>query len=54
MSRAGEVEAAAVLPLEFARGTLESVLVSARAEYWTPLEIVGETGVLRAEDALQC
>ena len=48
----GEVEAAAVLSLEFARGTLGSVLVSTRAEYRTPLEIVGETGVLRAEDAL--
>jgi len=48
----GEVEAAAVLSLEFARGTLGSVLVSARAEYRTPLEIVGETGVLRADDAL--
>ena len=47
----GEVEAAAVLSLEFARGTLGSVLVSTRAEYRTPLEIVGETGVLRAEDA---
>jgi predicted dehydrogenase len=48
----GELEAAAVLSLEFARGTLASVLVSARAEYRTPFEIVGETGVLRAEDAL--
>jgi predicted dehydrogenase len=47
----GEVEAAAVLSLEFARGTLGSVLVSTRAEYRTPLEIVGETGILRAEDA---
>ena len=47
----GEVEAAAVLSLEFARGTLGTVLVSARAEYRTPLEIVGETGILRAEDA---
>ncbi|MGA7770000.1 MAG: Gfo/Idh/MocA family oxidoreductase [Candidatus Sulfotelmatobacter sp.] len=46
-----EVEAAAVLSLEFARRALGSVLVSARAEYRTPLEIVGETGVLRAEDA---
>ena len=46
-----EVEAAAVLSLDFARRTLGSVLVSARAEYRTPLEIVGETGVLRAEDA---
>jgi predicted dehydrogenase len=47
----GEVEAAAVLSLEFARGTIGSVLVSTRAEYRTPLEIVGDTGVLRAEDA---
>lgn len=47
----GEVEAAAVLSLEFARGTLGSILVSARAEYRTPLEIVGEAGVLRADDA---
>ena len=46
-----EVEAAAALSLEFARGTLGSVLVSTRAEYRTPLEIVGETGALRAEDA---
>jgi predicted dehydrogenase len=47
----GGVEAAAVLSLEFARGTLGSLLVSARAEYRTPLELVGEMGVLRAEDA---
>jgi predicted dehydrogenase len=48
----GDVEASAVLALEFARGTLGSVFVSTRAEYRTPLEIVGETGTLRAEDAL--
>jgi predicted dehydrogenase len=47
----GEVEAAAVLSLEFERGTLGSVLVSARPDYRTPLEVVGESGVLRAEDA---
>jgi predicted dehydrogenase len=47
----GEVEAAAVLSLKFARGTLGSVLVSTRAEYRTPFEIVGESGVLRADDA---
>jgi predicted dehydrogenase len=47
----GDVEAAAVLSLQFARGTLGSVLVSTRAEYRTPLELVGETGVLRAEDS---
>lgn len=48
----GQVEAAAVLLLKFVRGTLAAVMVSTRAEYRTPLEIVGETGVLRADDAL--
>ncbi len=48
----GDVEAAATLSLEFARGTLASVLVSTRAEYRTPIEIVGDPGVLRADDAL--
>jgi predicted dehydrogenase len=48
----GEVEAGAALLLEFCRGTLATVLVSFRAEYRTPLELVGETGVLRAENAL--
>jgi predicted dehydrogenase len=51
-SDSGQVEAAAVLALKFARGTLGSILVSIRAEYRTPLEIVGETGVLRADDGL--
>jgi len=49
---AGEVEAGAALVLEFSRGTLATVMVSFRAEYRTPLELVGETGVLRAENAL--
>jgi predicted dehydrogenase len=49
---AGEVEAGAALLLEFSLGTLANVLVSFRAEYRTPLELVGETGVLRAENAL--
>jgi len=49
--QSGDVEASAVLSLEFARRTLASVLVSIRAEYRTPLEIVGEKGVLRADDA---
>ena len=48
----GDVEAAAILSLEFGRGTLGSVMVSTRAEYRTPLEIVGEGGVLFANDAL--
>jgi predicted dehydrogenase len=48
----GKVEAAAVLTLEFSRGTLATVLVTTRAQYRTPLEIVGREGVLRAEDGL--
>lgn len=48
----GDVEAAAVLSLEFSRGTLGMVAVSTRAEYRTPMEFVGETGVLRADDGL--
>jgi predicted dehydrogenase len=47
----GDVEAAAILTLEFTRGSLGCVLVSARAEYRTPLEIVGESGTLSAKDA---
>ena len=46
----GAVEAAAALSLDFSRGTLGAVLVSTRAEYRTPLEIVGDNGVLRAAD----
>jgi predicted dehydrogenase len=47
----GDVEAAAVVTLEFQRGTLATVLVSTRAEYRTPLEIVGDAGVVRADHA---
>ncbi len=50
--RSGDVEAAASVTLEFERGTLATVLVSTRAQYRTPLEIVGDAGVLRADDAL--
>ena len=38
--------------LELSRGTLATVLVSTRAHYRTPIEIVGHAGVLRADDAL--
>jgi predicted dehydrogenase len=48
----GEVEAGAALLLEYSRGTLATIMVSFRAEYRTPFELVGETGVLRAENAL--
>jgi predicted dehydrogenase len=51
-AQSGEVEAAAAIILEFPRGTLATVSVSFRTEYRTPFELVGETGVLRAEDAL--
>jgi predicted dehydrogenase len=47
-----EIEAAAVLSLEFSRGTLGSVFVSTLSGYRTPLEIVGESGSLRGDDAL--
>lgn len=50
--QSGDVEAAAVLALEFLRGTLATVLVSTRAQYRTPLEVVGDAGVFRADDAL--
>ena len=46
-----EVEAAAALTLEFSRGTLGTVLVSSGTEYRTPIEFVGESGVLRADNA---
>jgi predicted dehydrogenase len=48
----GKVEAAALLSLEFQRGTLATVLVSTRAQYRSPLEFVGSTGSLRADDGL--
>jgi len=48
----GDVEAAAIVSLEFERGTLATVMVSTRTDYRTPLEIVGDGGILRADDAL--
>lgn len=48
----GDVEAAAILVLEFSRGTLGTVLVSYRAQYRTPFEVIGESGVLRADNFL--
>lgn len=48
----GDVEASGILTLEFSRGTLASALVSFRTDYRTPLEIVGDQGVFRAEAAL--
>ncbi len=51
-ARSGDVESVASLTLEFAKGTIGTVLVSFRAQYRTPLEIVGQTGVLFSENAL--
>lgn len=48
----GQMEAAAALTLEFSKGTLAACLVSYRASYRTPLEIVGTEGVLFADDCL--
>jgi predicted dehydrogenase len=47
-----QVESAAALMLEFSRGTLAPVLVSFRAAYRTPFELVGDRAVVMAEDAL--
>lgn len=47
----GDVEAAAVVSLEFSRGTLAVLLNSIRSEYRTPLELVGEHASLRADNA---
>src|SRR2546425_12358278 len=46
----GKLEAAAASILEFSRETLASVLVSYRSGYRTPIEFVGQNGVLRADD----
>jgi 1,5-anhydro-D-fructose reductase (1,5-anhydro-D-mannitol-forming) len=51
-SKSGGMEAAAALTLEFSHGTLGAILVSFRAEYRTPIEFVGESGVLRADNGL--
>ena len=50
--RSGDVESAAALTLEFSRGTIGTVLVSYRAAYRTPMELIGEGGVIRADNAL--
>jgi len=50
--RSGDVESAATLTLKFSKGAIGTVLVSYRADYRTPLEIIGEAGVLSADNAL--
>ncbi len=48
----GDVEASGMVSLRFRQSGLAAVLVSARSPYRTPLEIVGDAGSLRADDAL--
>jgi predicted dehydrogenase len=50
--RSGDVESVAAMTLQFSRGTLGVVPISYRAEYRTPFEIVGDRGVLWADDGL--
>jgi predicted dehydrogenase len=47
-----EIEVAAALTLEFSRGTLGTVLCSFIADYRTPLELIGDSGTLCADDCL--
>jgi predicted dehydrogenase len=47
-----DIESAAALSLEFARGTLGAVLCSYLVDYRSPLEVTGDLGVLRADDCL--
>jgi predicted dehydrogenase len=51
-NRAGDVESAAAVALQFSRGTLATVSASYRAAYYTPLSFHGAQGVLLANDAL--
>ena len=48
----GAMEAAAMLMLEFSKGTLAAVPVSYRSDYRTPLELVGDAASLRANNCL--
>lgn len=46
----GATESAASLALKFLRGTMGTVMVTFRSPYRTPIEIVGDSGSLRADD----
>jgi 1,5-anhydro-D-fructose reductase (1,5-anhydro-D-mannitol-forming) len=46
------IEVAAALTLEFSRGTLGTVLCSFITDYRSPLELVGDSGTLCADDCL--
>ncbi len=47
-----EVEASAALTIDFAQSTLGSVLVSFRSPYRTLIEVMGENGMIQAENGL--
>ncbi len=51
-AESGCMEAAAVVSLQFRRSGLGAVLVSTRAAYRSPIEIVGDRGILRADNGL--
>ncbi len=46
------IESTAIAVLEFSKGTLATILTSYNAEYRSPLEVIGEHGAIRADDAL--
>ena len=47
-----KVEVSAALTIDFAQGTLGSVLVSFRSPYRTLIEIMGENGMIQSENGL--
>jgi predicted dehydrogenase len=51
-NESGAVESAATLVLEFQKGPIAAVTVSTRGEYRSPLWIMGDGGLVGAEDAL--
>jgi 1,5-anhydro-D-fructose reductase (1,5-anhydro-D-mannitol-forming) len=48
----GDIDAAAAVIIEFSRGVLATVNLSARAEYRTAIELVGDAAVLNSDYAL--
>lgn len=50
-AESGEVDASGALAMQFSRGTLATVMVTMRADYRTPLELVGSHGALTADNA---
>ncbi len=51
-AQSGSLEATAVLAVEFAHGTLGSVVASFRSPYRTLIEVVGESGTIQCENGL--